>query len=224
MPIETDDEGADYENLETGQPGTRANISLESSSYRKYDIAQDYQYDSGLVLMPVAGRTAAHRLIRLHGGVGVRKVDFTARRSGKPPIVPSMADVGDDTFLSGGITTHTVQPNPMTGGYDWTVEGSYTYAQGKPRIAGTNTVYASGVPYPTEVDVSASSLAGPYLAAYTTPNEALVLDLENPTNGERIDSFAQAVAGGTVDHITEEYTWPFTFLTPHFTNAFILGG
>lgn len=186
-----------------------------ANTYQRYTQDHRFEYDNGLIVWPVAGRTPAFRVIRLHGGVGVRRVEWEASRRGKPPIVPSMTDTDYDTFLGGSITAALPQPDPQSIGYSWHVSGSYLYVQTQPRIVGTNSIPTGGFPYP----VVPNDALGNQLVADQVGN---VLTNATPTDNVA-DLIGQAVGEDTVDHEEDNYLWPLTVLPPVFTNDNIIG-
>lgn len=185
------------------------------SDVRDYRSRQDYQYESGVVMMPTAGATAGHKLIRLHGGYGKRIVEWTASRTGKPPVIPALADAGRDKVLAGDVQVDLPVPTGDGPGFVWTVSGRYEFAQYSPRLAGTTTLMGGGYPYLLAPnDAVATANAGPGLAAIAGLDPA-VDDVPH--------AFATAVAPSEAKVADESYVWPFTYLPPVFTNTRILG-
>lgn len=189
-------------------------IDPSSASYAEYEQDQQYDYDPGLIVLPVAGPTAAFKKVRLHGGLGRRVVAWKANKAGKPPIVPSMTNAGSDTFLGGHINLAASQ-NPQAAGYNWSAAGVYTYVQSAPRIVGVDTFNAGAKPYSIAPnDTLAAGLSGPGLAAAAGQS----------TDRARTHEFAKAVSPTAEDRADDTYIWPFTLLPPVFSNDFLIGG
>lgn len=187
-----------------------------SGSYGPLRSDQSYEYDSGIVALPLAGATPAHRLIRLHGGFGRRTVSWSASRAGKPPIVPSMANTQGDVFLGGSMETALPVPNPQVGGYNWSVSGVYTFVQTTPRKAGTDTFSAGAYPYPMSPTDQ--------LAQQCTTPEAIAATIAATPASAKTNAFGLAVSPDKEEHRNDTYLWPFTLLPPVFTNDYLIGG
>jgi hypothetical protein len=178
------------------------------SSYGQYTQDHSYETDPGV--------TSAHRVIRLHGGLAMRRVKWTATRTGKPPIIPTPVSTNSDRIIAHSVTTSLPTPNTQTLGYDWAVNGEYLYVQATPRIAGTHTLPTGGYPFPMgAVDSVASAIISSKIGNYTTPTVGAI----NP-----IDSLMTAIGedAAHVDHDEDKYLWPFTSLPKSFTSDRIL--
>lgn len=183
-------------------------------SYTKYEQEHEYHYDNGLIALPVAGTTAKHRIIKLHGGIGTRIVKWHAQRRGKPPVIPNMDDLDYDTFLGGTVTPTLPTPDPQGIGFFWVVSGEYSYVQTRPRIAGNNTFPTGQYPFPVAPnDTIAGQLISQNISDFNDADPAT----ENP-----YDKLAQKL-GEAVNHDNERYLWPFTVLAPQFTSPSVLG-
>lgn len=177
-------------------------------------VTQDHQYetDLGYAVMPVAGRTPAFRRIRLHGGIAFRRVKWSAQRKGKPPIIPSPADLADGVGTTDYLLAHTVVPslpvpNIDAGGYNWAVAGEYVYVQAAPRVVGVNTLPTGGFPF---------AVGGPDDLAGAIATQAGAL------NANTTDDQYAAIESG-VDHIRDSFFWPFTALSPTFSASDLIG-
>jgi len=98
-------------------------------------------------MLPVMGGSVvtAPKIIRVHSPVGMRCVDFSYRKRGTPPVFPT---IGIDTptridgktgdrFVSGDLSI----VNDIGGAedsVDWSVAGTYYYAQSDVRGSGSN--------------------------------------------------------------------------------------
>lgn len=182
--------------------------------YKGFAQKNDFQHDLGLVVLPVASRTAAHRVIRLHGGYATRRVTWRADRTGRPPIIPAAADTEGDKLLSASVVPRL--PVPMRGeaGYEWSVSGEYVYVQNTPRVAGETTFPVGNYPFVVEPAASvAEDIARPFVQQHYVGAPA----------GERFPTFIEYVAGRT-DLRDPEWIWPFLALPSKFTSTHIIGG
>lgn len=185
-------------------------------SYRDYDMEQSYEYDTGVIAVPLAGAVPGMRKVRLHGGYGLRVAQWKAQRAGKPPIIPSMADTTGDTFLAGSVNMSLPRGNPEASGYNWDVSGTYTYIQLTPRRVGQVTFSAGGYPYPIGgVDQLAQDIGKPGFDAAAAAEAA---------GTDPVDAFGKAVQPTEQDRANDTYLWPFTVLPPGFTNDHLIGG
>jgi hypothetical protein len=173
-----------------------------------------FRNDSGVVALPVAGRTAAHRRIRLHGGMGTRIVKWRADRTGRPPVIPAAADTDADVLLSHQVIPHL--PRPQSGGdaYDWSVEGEYVYVQKAPRTAGVDSFPVGDHPYPVQpVFQVASTLAAPYLGYYTAA-----------ADGQKFDALITKLASVVPTDANGQWQWPFLALPAVLSSTHLIGG
>jgi hypothetical protein len=181
--------------------------------YINYEQNHRYSYDSGLLALPVAGPTPAVKVIRIHGGVGFRTLDFGAARTGKPPVIPTMDDTPNDTFLGGTFDAALPVPNASSSSYDWAVTGEYTFVQLTPRVVGEDTFPVGGYPYPTVQQQYAAT----YISGGTAANpEALpIAEYDTFWNGVASNQTAVDITDGT-------FTWPFLAYPPVFTSDSIV--
>lgn len=172
-------------------------MAVESGGYQDYDTYQQvHSYTSapGIVQLPVASRSSGVRLIRLHGGVGTRVVNFTAARHGRPPVLPSPVNLSADTLLSSGVSVPLPRPNTRAGGFDWVVTGTYVYSQNNLRTPGTDNLPTGEYPFALPVQ---TSMAEALDTTVSSQNRSPV------TLGNAI-----------IDHVTGSYIWPYTDLPP----------
>ena len=187
----------------------------ETDGYNDYnDYSQDsnFSYESGLVAIPLASATPAVRVVRLHGGFGLRQLDFNSARQGRPPIIPPMADTVNDTFLSGNVAFALPTASQQAAGYNWAVSGTYEYIQLEPRVVGIDTFPVGGYPAPMQtVDMAAFTLGGnsvipPYAPVSVADFNTFWSNFE--------PSIAQISSGN--------WTWPFLAFPPAFTSTTLL--
>ena len=190
--------------------------TTNAGGYRASDQTNDFQYDAGVIQLPVAARTAAHRLIRLHGGQGQRTATFRFVREGKPPIVPAMQDTSGDTFLGGSICPATPVPSATGRGLDWVVSGTYRFAQDAPRLVGTHAIPVGQNPYldPSQAAEALAAVPSSVVSAY-------VASLANGP-GTAYQNFIAAVAEATKINGEGDYSWPLLALPTVFSTDHIL--
>lgn len=179
--------------------------------YREYSQKNDFSHDLGLAVLPVAGRTAAHRVIRLHGGMATRTVKWRAQRDGRPPLIPAAIDSRADTLL------HTVvRPSlPVMnggGGFDWAVEGEYTFVQNSPREAGTHTFPVGEYPFTVHPSFAAGTalISGPAGEYYT--------------GTDPFNTLMEYVAAKLERSPNPDWTWPLLALPSIFSSDHLIGG
>lgn len=182
--------------------------------YTSYAQQHQFSHDLGVVPIPVASRTAGHKVIRLHGGMATRKVDWVAGRAGRPPVIPAAGDTEGDTLLSSTVVPHLPVMQSGAAGYNWRVTGSYLYVQNDPRVAGTDPFPVGN--YPFEVEPAASvarDVLDPYVETYYI----------NATEGRRFPTLIEQVAND-LDMSQPMWTWPILALPSRFTSTHIIGG
>ena len=184
-------------------------------SYGKYVSSSKFTHDLGVVVLPVASRTAAHRRIRLHGGMALRTVRWEAVRDGRPPIAPTPADTGapgnrGDYLLSSQVVTNLPTLNQQGGFYTFEMSGEYQYVQVTPRVLGTNTLPTSSFPYPVQpMDDIANGLGK---AAFSNLGVTSTLD-----------DVGTAAEAALIPANGPPPRWPFTFVSPYFAAETITG-
>ena len=192
---------------------------IEAATTQDYsDYAQDstYEYDSGLLALPVAGPTAAVKVIRLHGGFGLRHLNFNAAREGRPPVIPPMQNTvgGTDTFLSGSFATALPVPIPNASGYSWGMSGDYTFVQLTPRVVGTDTFPVGSYPFSCQTQD---------LAALTSVGSVAVPPFLPYATTAAYNGFWNAnVATAGVNLSTGNWSWPFLAYPPVFSSSVLL--
>jgi hypothetical protein len=184
--------------------------------YRAADQTHDFQLNRGIIQVPVASRTAAMRLIRLHGGTGQRVVSFRFVRQGKPPVLPIMADTSGDTLLAARVSPATPTPSATGSGLDWSVEGEYIYAQNTPRVVGTNPIPVGQLPY-SDPGLTAE-------AANATPpsliNSYVLNYSQSPSYA--YNALIEGLAAATTINALGDYVWPFFAIPTVFSSSHII--
>ena len=176
-----------------------------------------YQEVSGLRVLARAADGAAPKIVRIHGDYGLRTVSFESTRVDRPPIVPKGEDIrsGDvvtDVYLGGHIALPTPSPNEKSGGFNWTVTGTYQYVQTPMRRPGTTCLPTGGYPHPLYPQDTLMSMV---------MRDAAVGD---PPAGVSAAAYVvDEVSRKTVDHNTL-YTWPFTYLPAECVTSDLIGG
>lgn len=185
-----------------------------AGSYEDYRQTHDYQHDLGVIPLPLAQREAGFRLIRLHGGMGLRKVKWTAVKEGTPPRIPTATNTGYDTLVESSVVAHLPRVNLQTGTYTFTLTGEYLYVQNAPRQAGVHALPTAAYPFPVELaDKRAAALAPRTIAGINQIGGSS----DNPIN---------AIANAAVDEMygPGQYpAWPFTFIPAQFAATTIVG-
>lgn len=167
-----------------------------SNAYRSFDTDNVYDYDSGVMVLPVGSKTAATVTVRYHGGFGTRRVRFSTVKNGNPPVLPAPNDTAYDKLISAHISLPIPVPDHATNGFVWAAQGEYKYVtSGTPRIPGRD--YFPIVPRPYAVpqdNVSAAAIQGTTLN--TLANNIQSSDFQSGT-----------------------YQWPFIIMPPVFFNS-----
>lgn len=184
--------------------------------YLGYDQQHNYDYDTGLIALPIASRTPGFRLIRLHGGIGRRKVEWKTARHGKPPIIPTMVNGPNDTFLGGTVAPQLPVPNAAADGYDWRVSGTYDFVQTMPRIVGVDTFPVGAYPFQVlPQEKIAGTISGPNANDYTQ-------SFDPDFYLSEYDAFWNGVASANVSLSDGLYIWPYLALPPVFSTDLTL--
>lgn len=176
------------------------------NDYGEYTQDNHFDYDSGLLALPVAGSEPAVKVIRLHGGYGKRTLKFNETRLGRPPIVPTMTDTMNDTFLGGTLFTALPGAPSTSAGYTWHISGQYEYVQLTPRIVGEDT-------FP--VGAYTGSMQSQDLAAYTDSGPSGV----PPYAPMTLTAYNAFWDGFTtdIDIASGDWTWPYLAFPPVFS-------
>jgi len=172
---------------------------------------------SGLRIVARAAAGSTPKVVRVHGDYGMRTVAFDTSRAGRPPIVPKGEDivsgtVTTDVYMGGALTMPIPSPNEQTGGYNWRVQGAYTYLQTPRRVPGRTALPAGTYPHEQPLQDR--------LAAITISDNpvAVAPPGTNPT-AYVIDQLSARI----VDHNTL-FTWPFTYLPAQCVVNGLIGG
>lgn len=133
------------------------------SSYSQYKVDNVTGFDPGVLVLPVASETSQSVQVRCHGGLSTRTVTFDIRKQGNPPVVPLPENVGTDVLTSAEVNVLTPSPDLQSGGYDWTVKGSYSFVtEGECTVFGVDQLPLVSYPYINERQdtLAAESLKG----------------------------------------------------------------
>lgn len=202
-----------------------AGNTQDATSYNGVKQIHTFETDSGYEILPVAGRVPGFRRIRLHGGIGFRRVRWSSDRTGKPPIIPQATDIGTtDLLISHTVSPSLPAPSPENNGYQWHVEGEYLYVQQAPRVPGVHAIPTGGFPFPVApMDYTASILAGPVISSFGggLAGEGVSSILNGAAQATISDLYnrlgAKAIASQT------DYVWPFTAIPAAFTSSSLFG-
>lgn len=179
----------------------------DGASYSEYSQDHEYTYQSGLAVMPVLGNSPRHRVLRLHSGLGMRRVSWSTARRGQPPMLPAMSDTAGDTFIGGRVTPVLPNPNEPAAGYNWAVTGEYVYVQNNPRIVGENALPTGNYPFVVSPQARiASDLIGDDVVALVNATSPSV----DPT-----DAVSELISDAVNENFvsgTGVVTWPFTII------------
>jgi hypothetical protein len=117
-----------------------------------------------------------------------------------------------DIYLGGGFDVPLPQEDEQSGGYNWTVAGTYAYLQTTNRKLGEHPIPTGGHPY------------------LILPNDLLAAELlkgvsvsgsDEDAAGAAIEAYAASAAG--MDH-AKSYLWPFTVLPTLTVTNGLIGG
>ncbi len=173
----------------------------EGHKYNGYRQYNSYEYDPGVFVLPLASREPKNVVVRVHGGIGIRKVNVAAMKKGNPPILPAAVDTDRDTLVACSVQVPLPAFIPDQADYNWMASGTYLYVttKGGPRIPGRDFLPLGQYPFPLPLqDAAVESLAQ---AGIDMQTFATVLESQIPA--------------GTV-------TWPFTTYPPQFFNSILL--
>jgi hypothetical protein len=190
--------------------------SDSGGAYSGYTQDHTYNYDPGVVAAPLASALPQVRLIRLHGGFQTRKVDWTASRNGKPPVIPAAVDTVYDKLVGAVAVVGLPVPNRDAAGYNWNLSGSYLYVGAAPRIPGVHALPTGSHPYPVEPQ---NSLAQERAANMSSEIEAAAEAIANAAEDDTPKSITDAVSAllATDNQLGVDQPWPFTFFDPIFS-------
>lgn len=184
------------------------------TEYNGYNQNHEYEHDTGLIVLPTASRTSGHKVIRLHGGVAMRRVKWHSERDGRPPIIPAAVSTIYDTILHTSVTAALPVPNEQAGSYTFSVKGEYLFVQKAPRVAGTHAFPTAMFPFPIEpMDTIATALAKPVLS-----NAVSLTAASTDPIGDLSNAVGTAVMGDNPENL-----WPFTFIPAVFSGTTISG-
>lgn len=127
------------------------NKDAQPEFYYEYKQGNEYTYDSGKCVLPVAGPDGTPpRVIKTHAVIGRRSMSVTALKPDAPPVIPKMGyDTKEgDVFLGGGLYLPLPQINGNQNGFNYRASAQYEFIQpAAPRGYDPNSAYQMGV-YP----------------------------------------------------------------------------
>lgn len=176
-----------------------------------------HEYDAGLIVMPAASREPAHRVIRTHGGLSMRRVTFDVSRQGRPPVIPSAQDTATDTLLTAVAAPIRPLPSPQSGNLTFGVKGEYLFVSSAPRIPGTNALPTGAFPHPVEpTGAIARGMFGQFLRTVAGPTTVAEYDA-------LVDELVARAKqrGGSTGALT--YVWPLSVYPAEFSLPTIEG-
>lgn len=137
----------------------------QANAYFEYKQGNQYTYDSGNVVMPVAGPDGtAPQVVKLCAAIGTRTIAANALKVDAPPILPSMGRNTNegDIFLSGAISLPLPQINSNQTGFNYKGSCEYLFVQpGPPRGYNDGDTFETGR-YPFALPIiQAMALARP---------------------------------------------------------------
>lgn len=187
---------------------TQAEYDDGSHEYGPTPQTHAYETVTGLIVIPRC--IGNPKIVRLHSGYGTRRVQWSATRVQRPPVIPAAEDLTNDTYLGGTVWAELPIPDPIRGGYNYHVKGEYVYLQTVVRDAydpNQQTHRTPGVDslptgvYPYQMGLQNSQLAD-VLTNLDVPETANVYNVNNILGASVGD-------GGLVD-VGSLYPWPFT--------------
>lgn len=190
-------------------------LDPDAGSYREEQQDHAYEHDQGLCVLPVAQATSKHRVIRLHGGYGMRRVTWSSARVGCPPMIPAAANTTGDTLLSATVVPSLPTIDKANDAYSWVVRGEYLYVQNAPRVAGENAFPAGNRPY---LVLPQAQFGGDLIENYGDA----IQQADNPD-----DALTEAVGDAYDTDLRGEdgsVFWPFTTVPAFLSSTHIIGG
>lgn len=132
-------------------------------NYEYDDHVSDFSRDEGLLVCPVMGPVGtAPKILRVHSPFGFRKIRFSARKRGTPPVFPAIGrdTPSGDVFLQGNLSFSLPWLGGDQGQLDYACAAEYTYAQAA--VRGSEDNFQTGRhPYRTDlVNLAVIGLAG----------------------------------------------------------------
>lgn len=184
-------------------------------TYGGHEQHNEFTQNTGLVVCPLARRTPGHRVIRLHGGYGMRRVKWSSARRGQPPLIPQAADLNGDTLLSATVVAELPRPNPAARGYDWSAYGEYVFVQDDMRVAGTDALPVGDYPFLVEAATYTSQQYG--AGAYTVWSTSA-------KDKAAYNSLISTLFGAVTADNDGNLIWPYMAIAPQFSSNHLFGG
>jgi hypothetical protein len=193
-------------------PQTAIDASTLVNAYDEEVERHSHEYDSGLVVMPVASRTAAHRIVRTHGGMSMRRVEFRTARTGRPPVIPRAVNGTNDTLLHATAAPLRPVPSGAGGNLRFMVSGEYLFVASDPRVPGVNSLPTGAYPHPLP---HVESVAKATFRNFQPGDVTTVAEYDAAV------SAAIAVAEANIGRLT--YSWPLSVYPAAFSLPTIEG-
>lgn len=184
-------------------------------------VTQDSTFENitGLVVVPRAASGSTPKVIRVHGDYGLRRVRWSASRNGRPPLIPAQEDLLSDDYLGGTVTTQLPVADPMTGGFNFGVQGEYLYFQSyRARKAGVDPLPCGSYPYPLQPQDAIAQQFIPDALQTLAGSPSGYTVYSNP-----IETLAGILGAQLVDH-NKQFPWPFTAIPVEAASTGLIGG
>ncbi len=211
-------------------------IDPQPANYKRYQHDHEYDYDPGLIYLPVASDTPElPARIRVHGGYGLRKTYWQAVRGNAPPIIPGhRADRDTDYDTHAQLTADTERSDDAAvRPHDRAIHNSTKIYLPMPNgTSGGYTYMASGCI--TSVQMGTEGPRVPGVDPLPTGRRPYLLDLIDNRSEEVLDGF---VLNEDIDTLPSEQVstflsnnndisdrkvgWPVTIHAPFFTSTYI---
>lgn len=146
----------------------------QPDAYYDFKQGNEYTYDSGNCVMPVAGPDGTPpQIVKLYAAIGSRTIAVTSLKVDTPPILPSIGRNTDegDIFISGAISLPLPQINSNQTGFNYRGTCQYEFVQpGVPRGYNDGDTFETGR-YPFALPIiQAMALARPQSTVDNTGN------------------------------------------------------
>lgn len=140
-------------NLYFNQEPTSGAPDGQPDLYQDYRMSNQYTYDPGVLVLPVAGPDGtAPRIIKIHAAIGRRIAVMNAVKVDTPPILPRMGrnTKEGDVFVGGSLSLPLPQVNAQQTGFNYKASAQYEYVQPvTPRGYNDNDAFQTGCyPFP----------------------------------------------------------------------------
>lgn len=139
---------------------TAGRLFADLAPYDDYRVTSEWVHDTGVRMLPGTGVGSAAKIakaVTVHGGKMTLEVNWTARRSGSPPVLPTFRSL-DQNIIPLKASVLPAQPEPTADGamLSYRVSGHYIYGVVDPDQA---SVFAPMPPFLSDLVTAASSTA-----------------------------------------------------------------